>query len=91
MDPKTFDTSYLSQDLRSESTLPLLNFCLQLNPHSTADQIKDKLHELTASIGIEKRPLPDESEQLQTELLKLISTGVPKVTGDPSVRSHAST
>ena len=84
MDPLVHDAEFLRKDLRSESTLPLLNFFLQLNRDSTTEEVNDKLHKLTASVGVEKRPLPDESEQLQKELLQLMQ-GVPKVTDSPTV------
>jgi hypothetical protein len=86
MSSTVFDAEFLRQDLRSESTLPLLNFCLQLGPDATTKQATDKLHEITAKIGVTERPLPDESEQLQTALLKLMADGAPKVTTKPTVR-----
>ena len=77
--------NFLTQELRSESTLPLLNLFLQLGHDATADQVNDKLHALTVSIGKEERPIPDESEQLQTALLQLMANGVPKVDDNPTV------
>ena len=91
MDQTTPNLSFLGQDLRSESTLPLLNFCLQSKPDSTVENSTNLFHKITASIGVEPPPIPDESEQLKTELLKLVECGAPKVTGSPTVRFSKST
>ena len=79
------DASWLEQEARSESTLPLLNFLLSANPEQTAEQIASVLHETKARVGVQEPPLPDESEQLRKVLLTLMKDGPGKVTGHPTV------
>lgn len=69
----------------SENTLPLLNFCLNSKSKTTVKDIADLLHQVTADIGEQTSPLPDESEQVKNEFLKLIKEGPGKVTGSPTV------
>ena len=76
---------FLTSELFSESTLPLLNFLLHARDAS-AKQIAEKLHYYTATVGIEKRPIPDESDQLKPVLLELIRKGAGPVEGKPKVR-----
>ncbi len=77
--------SWLEQETRSESTLPLLNFLLSAKAEQTAEEIASVLHEVTAGVGEQEPPLPDESEQLKYELLKLMKDGPGKVSGNPTV------
>ena len=79
------DASWLEQEARSESTLPLLNFLLSAKPEQTAEKITSILHEVTAGVGKQEPPLPDESEQLKHVLLTLMKDGPGKVTGHPTV------
>ncbi|KAL9610747.1 MAG: hypothetical protein Q9167_004566 [Letrouitia subvulpina] len=76
---------FVEQEIRSESTLPLLNFLLHTKPEQSPESIADVLHEVTARIGEQPPPIPDESEQLRSELLRLIEKGPGKVTGHPTV------
>lgn len=80
--------NWLKQEVRSESTLPLLNFLLSCTgPDQTAESVAKNLHDTTASVGKKKPPIPDESEELKEVLLRLIKDGPGKVTGDPTVSS----
>lgn len=49
MSSVVLDAWFLGQDLRSESTLPVLNLCMQLNPNSTVEEANNKLHKFTES------------------------------------------
>ena len=75
------------QELRSESTLPLLNFLLRTRPDQTAETLATCLHEVTAGVGEDDPPIPDESEQLKSEYLRLMKDGPGEISGNPSVRS----
>ena len=77
---------WLKQEVRSESTLPLLNFLLRTKPGQTAETLTTCLHEVTAGIGQDDPPIPDESEQLKSEYLRLMRDGPGEITGSPTVR-----
>ena len=79
------DANWLEQEARSESTLPFLNFLLSAKPEQTAETIASILHEVTAGVGKQEPPLPDESEELKDVLLTLMKDGPGKVTGNPTV------
>ena len=76
---------FLEREVYSESTLPLLNFLLSTKPGQTDEAVASTLQKVTAGIGKQNPPLPDESEQLKTELLRLMDDGPGKVTGNPTV------
>lgn len=76
---------WLEQEILSQSTLPLLNFLLATNPQDSAEKIAEHLHEVTAGIGKQDPPIPDESEQVKVELLRLMKDGPGKVTDSPTV------
>ncbi|KAI9691985.1 MAG: hypothetical protein M1820_009637 [Bogoriella megaspora] len=61
---------------------PLFKEFLQQDSYET---IAVKLHEVTAGIGEDESPIPDESEQLRPTFLKLMKDGPGKVTGHPKV------
>ena len=79
--------SWLKQEVRSESTLPLLNFLSRTKEDPTAETLVACLHEVTAGVGKDDPPIPDESEQLRSEYLRLMKEGPGKVIGNPTVRS----
>lgn len=70
-------------EIRSESTLPLLNFLLTAGPNQSTQKVAIVLHQVTADIGKQDPPIPDESEQDRTRLLKLIKDGPGTVEGHP--------
>ena len=82
--------SWLTQEFRSESTLPLLNFLLQSSSDQTPETLADTLHSVTAGVGKDDTPIPDESEQVKVQLLKLMKDGPGKVTGSPTVSLQSS-
>lgn len=75
---------FLKSELRSESTLPLLNFLLHTLPESSTEQVTANLHYYSVTIGKERRPIPDESKQLEPVLLELIEKGAGPVKGKPT-------
>ena len=77
--------NWLEQEVRSESTLPLLNFLLCTKPEDPIEVITKRLQQVTAGIGEQKSPIPDESKQVQIELLRLMKDGPGKVTDNPTV------
>lgn len=78
--------NWLKQEVRSESTLPLLNFLLSCKgPDESPKSLARNLHYTSASVGEKEAPIPDESEELKEVLLQLIKDGPGKVTGDPTV------
>ncbi|KAI9689506.1 MAG: hypothetical protein M1822_010157 [Bathelium mastoideum] len=85
MPSKKLSNEFLQQEVRSESTLPLLNFFLGTKRGQSPEAIADVLHSVTARIGEQKPPIPDESEQVRTELLNLMKNGPGKVDGHPKV------
>ncbi len=85
MASQEFIDDFLKQEVRSESTLPLLNFLLSTKPGQTDEAVAKSLHEVTAGIGKQDPPMPDESEQDKEALLKLMKDGPGKVTGNPTV------
>ena len=78
-------TSAFDKEVRSESTLPLLNFLLSASPGQSSAQLADVLHQVTADIGQQDPPLPDESEELKEVLLKLMKDGPGKPDWTPKV------
>lgn len=78
--------NWLKQEVRSESTLPLLNFLLSCKgPDESPQSLARNLHDISASVGEKEAPIPAESEELKEVLLQLIKDGPGKVTGDPTV------
>lgn len=77
--------NWLKQEVRAESTLPLLNFLLCTDPNQTAEIVAKSFHDIAASIGEKKPPIPDESEELREKFLRLMKNGPGKVTGDTTV------
>lgn len=81
---------YVSKDIHSESTLPLLNYfvgCRQSeDPQSEIfNRVKSLVGEQDRPIPAE-RELPDESAQLETTLINLINNGPgKKPPGKPTV------
>ena len=73
------------QDVLSEASLPLLNFLAHSNPDDSSKTLAENLHTRTIEAGKEEKPIPDESEQLESVLLQLIKDGVPKPEGKPKV------
>lgn len=82
--------NWLEQEFRSESTLPLLNFLLCTKPEDPTEVITKHLQEVTAGIGKQKSPIPDESKQVELELLRLMKDGPGKVTDNPTVSPYIS-
>lgn len=79
-------TDLLTQEVRSESTLPLLNFLLSCkSPKESPESVAQNLRDITASIGEKIPPIPSEAKQVKDELLGLIRYGPGKVTGNPTV------
>lgn len=81
------DPNWLKQEVCSESTFPLLNFLLRTEQKQTVERVTELLHAVTASVGKDPPPLPDEGEQSQKELLLLMKDGPGKVSGNPTVSS----
>ena len=85
------DEESLACELHSESTLPLLTYLVQCkqNNHSGTRAL---FQDVKANIGKAKRPIPDESEQLEKVLLRLIEKGPSddhkKIPGNPTVSCH---
>lgn len=65
---------YLHREIHSESTLPLLSFLLRERP-DTAKRATQLFHEVISGIGIDERPIPDESAQVEPTLIELIEKG----------------
>ena len=86
MASKVLAADWLKQEVRSESTLPLLNFFLSCkSPEETAESVAKNLHDTTASVGKKSSPIPDEAEEVKEALLRLMKDGPGKVTGNPTV------
>lgn len=81
------EVRYLTQEIRSESTLPLLSWLLRTkqDPETSPTQI---FHEVKAGVGVDPRPIPDESEEVEEPMLRLIEKGPgdgTKIKGKPRV------
>ena len=81
-----FFEDFLATEVKSESTLALLNFLLGTKPGDSTERICNVLHEVTARVGEQPPPIPDESEQFKTEWLKLIKDGPGHISGRPRVK-----
>ncbi|KAJ1323045.1 L-amino-acid oxidase [Microdochium nivale] len=83
-----FESGYLRHEIHSESTLPLLSFLLRERP-DTAKRATQLFHEVIRGIGEDKRPIPDESEQVEPAMIDLIENGPSgnntKIPGEPTV------
>lgn len=80
---------FLTHEIHSESTLPLLSYLVRLRPGEKS--ATDVFHRVKAGIGADPRVIPDESEQLEPTLINLIDHGPGgdrgrKVPGGPKVR-----
>lgn len=76
----------LERELRSENTLPLLNFLTSVSPDHTTEQLTETFHAVTAGVGEDPPPLPvDESDQDKAWLLKLMKEGPPPPKGSSKV------
>lgn len=81
---------FLTHEIHSESTLPLLSYLIRLRPgEKSATEV---FHQVKAGVGKDLRPIPDESEQLEPTLISLIDNGPGgdrsrKVPGSPKVRA----
>lgn len=94
------EAQYLAQEIRSESTLPLLSWLLRTEQDSEKSPTRI-FHEVKAGVGIDTRPIPDdfpdESELVEAEMLNLINKGPgdgkpiqgsPKVVPSPEAMTH---
>jgi len=101
--PATPTSKFLSNELHSESTLPLLNFLLRSSPNDTVEDTTKAIHSVTAGIGVDPPPpipaipderpdkLPDESVIDKTALINLINNGPgegTKIPGQPTVHTR---
>jgi len=81
------DVHYLTQEIHSESTLPLLSWLLRTAQDSDKSPTRI-FHEVKAGVGKDDRPIPDESEQVEPTMLQLIEKGPgggKKIKGNPKV------
>jgi hypothetical protein len=80
---------FLTHEIYSESTLPLLSYLLRNGPDSSKSATT-VFHEVQAGIGQDARPIPDESEQVEPAMLLLMKNGPSgngsKIPGAPKVR-----
>lgn len=88
-----FEPGYLRHEIHSESTLPLLSFLLRERP-DTAKRATQLFHEVIRGIGEDKRPIPDESVQVEPAMIELMDNGPSgkntKIPGEPTVRKYHS-
>ena len=68
------DIHYLTQEIHSESTLPLLSWLLKAEKDNEKS-FTQIFHEVKAGVGTAPRPIPDESEQVEPAMLQLIEKG----------------
>lgn len=87
----TFDLAtdeFLTCEIHSESTLPLLSYFIACKKHKQNGS-RTLFQKVKSKIGVADRPIPDESEQLQDVLLALIKDGPgkdgEKIPGCPKV------
>ncbi|KAJ4125763.1 hypothetical protein NW765_001537 [Fusarium oxysporum] len=87
----TFDLAtdeFLTCEIHSESTLPLLSYFIACKKHNQNGS-RTLFQKVKSKIGVADRPIPDESEQLQDVLLALMKDGPgkhgEKIPGCPTV------
>lgn len=78
-DLSSAEAQYFAQEIRSESTLPLLSWLLRTEQDSKKSPTRI-FHEVKAGVGKDERPIPDEefpdeSELVEADMLNLINIG----------------
>lgn len=77
---------FLTCEVHSERVLPVISYFIRCRKSGEDRSLADIFQRVKRGVGVDDRPIPDESEPLMPELIKLIDNGPGKIEGSPTVR-----